>query len=72
MLPTILYISLATSEEKSFEDNENDIEINLNINLNGPSEKKMASGELITSIFFLPTAFLNCVKKKELYYNVII
>jgi len=36
-----------TSEEKSFEDNENDIEINLNINLNGPSEKKMASGRPI-------------------------
>ena len=52
------YIFLATSEEKSSEENENDIEINLNINLNGPSEKKMASGEFITSIFFLTYCFL--------------
>ena len=53
------YISLAGSEEKSSEENENDIEINLNINLNGPSEKKVASGDLITSIFYLSTAASN-------------
>ena len=47
------FLYLATSQDKSSDDNENHVEINLNINLNGVGGKKMTSGEFSISIFYL-------------------